>query len=95
MPVFRFQFADSLSPLPDVIFSVSYLSSVRDASIFSSDCPDTQMFWLVVEGALRASDTANPPLNMRRALIFQGAFICGVTIFVAAIQGKQKRRELD
>ena len=48
-----------------------------------------------VEGALRAGPDANPPNNMHRALIYQGALVCSAVVFVFALRGKQARRELD
>lgn len=32
---------------------------------------------------------------MHRSLIFQAAFVCASVVWVFALQGKQKRRELD
>lgn len=49
----------------------------------------------IVEGALRAGPDAEPPLNMRRALIYQGCLVCGASVTVFALRGKQTRRELD
>jgi len=51
--------------------------------------------YVLVNGALRAPSTGNPPLNMHRALIFQGVFICGCVFFVIFLKGRQARRELD
>ncbi|TCD60820.1 hypothetical protein EIP91_009489 [Steccherinum ochraceum] len=51
--------------------------------------------YVLVNGALRGSETANPPLNMHRALIFQGAFICGSVVLVVFLKGRQARREMD
>ena len=48
-----------------------------------------------VEGALRAGQNANPPLNMHRAFIFQGALVTSVVAFVYLLEGKQTRRNLD
>lgn len=45
--------------------------------------------------ALRAGSDAEPPLNMRRALIFNGAFVLVATSFVALLQGKQVRKHMD
>ncbi|GJE88914.1 MFS general substrate transporter [Phanerochaete sordida] len=47
------------------------------------------------EGALRAGPDAHPPLNMRRALIFQGALVCGAVVTIAGLRGRQARREMD
>lgn len=51
--------------------------------------------FVLVGGALRAPPTANPPLGMRRALIFMGAFIMGICFSVLFLRGKQARKELD
>ena len=48
-----------------------------------------------VEGALRAGPDANPPLNMHRALVFQGALVCSAVVWVFGLRGTQTRRELD
>jgi len=53
------------------------------------------VIFVLSETALRASPDANPPLNMRRALIFNGAFIMASASFVFFLRGKQARRELD
>jgi len=53
------------------------------------------IIFISVEGALRASESASPPKNMRRALIFQGSFLCAIVSSVVLIKGKQRRRELD
>ncbi|THG96796.1 hypothetical protein EW026_g5107 [Hermanssonia centrifuga] len=50
---------------------------------------------VLVEGALRAGPDANPPNNMHRALIFQGALVCSAVVTIFALQGKQTRREMD
>ena len=47
------------------------------------------------ESALRAGHDARPPLNMHRALIFEGAFALAVSATVLGLRGKQTRRELD
>jgi len=51
--------------------------------------------FVLVEGALRASPTASPPLNMHKALIFNGVFIVLMCISVIFIRGTQVRREND
>ncbi|KAG6813389.1 hypothetical protein H0H92_011655 [Tricholoma furcatifolium] len=48
-----------------------------------------------VEGALRADADANPPLNMRRALIFNGAIIVTSAVSVILLRGRQARKERD
>lgn len=52
------------------------------------------MFILVMD-ALRAGPDAEPPLNMRRALIFNGAFVLAAASFVILLQGRQVRKEMD
>ena len=47
------------------------------------------------ENALRAGPEADPPFNMHRAIIFEGAFALSVSALVFALEGKQRRRELD
>ena len=49
----------------------------------------------IVEGAMRASDSANPPKNLHNALIFQGAFVLGLVGFILLLHGEQKRRRAD
>ena len=44
---------------------------------------------------LRAGPDANPPLNMKRALIFNAAFISGTTLLSIPFTGAQTRRKLD
>ncbi|KAI6040338.1 major facilitator superfamily domain-containing protein [Pisolithus marmoratus] len=50
---------------------------------------------ILVEDALRAPSTANPPYNMHDALIFHGCvvMVCGSAIFFQ--RAKQARREMD
>ena len=48
-----------------------------------------------VQGALRADDTAQPPLNMRKSLIFNGAFIMAVGSTIFFLKGEQVRKEMD
>ena len=48
-----------------------------------------------METALRAGPNANPPLNMRRSLIFNGVFVMCAAACVFFIRGKQRRRQLD
>lgn len=50
---------------------------------------------MLVESALRASPDANPPLNMKRAYVFQGIFVCICVSLVFLIEGKQVRRQQD
>ncbi|EPQ51930.1 MFS general substrate transporter [Gloeophyllum trabeum ATCC 11539] len=51
--------------------------------------------FILSEGALRAGPDANPPYNMRRALIFNGAFVWGAIAFGIPFKGQQTRRALD
>ncbi|KAI8972584.1 major facilitator superfamily domain-containing protein [Trametes punicea] len=53
------------------------------------------LIFVLVEGALRAGPDAQPPLNMRRAAIFQGVLVAGIIVFVYLIEGKQTRRTQD
>ncbi|KAF8514456.1 MFS general substrate transporter [Hysterangium stoloniferum] len=48
--------------------------------------------FVLVEGALRSP---TPPHSMRNALIFNGAVIAGVTVFMAFFRGRQARRQDD
>src|SRR5882762_9556882 len=72
----------------------------------SADLVDTISMWMasgyllgiifvLVQGALRAPSTASPPLNMHKALIFNGAFIMLMCTSVFFIRGTQVRREND
>jgi FLVCR family MFS transporter 7 len=45
--------------------------------------------------ALRDGPNGNPPLNMRRALIFNAAFITGTTLLSIPFTGAQTRRKMD
>nr|GAT57653.1 MFS general substrate transporter [Mycena chlorophos] len=58
-------------------------------------CNGLAIIFILVEGALRASPSADPPLNMRKALIFNGAFIMIVASSVFFLRGKQMRKDLD
>ncbi|KAJ7703249.1 major facilitator superfamily domain-containing protein [Mycena rosella] len=53
------------------------------------------VIFILVEGALRAGPDANPPLNMRRALIFNGTFVMTASAFVFFLHGKQTRKQMD
>lgn len=48
-----------------------------------------------VEGALRAGPDAHPPLNMRRAFIFQASVVSAAVLLVYAVEGTQTRRAQD
>ncbi|KAJ8472940.1 hypothetical protein ONZ51_g8182 [Trametes cubensis] len=86
-----------LTLLPAVIELAVELTRNADGSsamLWSS----TNLFGLVfvlVENALRAGPDASPPLNMRRARIFQAALVAAVITFVYLVEGKQTRRERD
>ena len=58
-------------------------------------CGQCYLHISTAESALRAGPDANPPLNMRKALIFHGVIICAVSLLVFALKGKQNRRERD
>ena len=49
----------------------------------------------LAQTALRAGPDANPPFNMHRALIFNGAFIMTTAFLVFFIRGREARKELD
>lgn len=48
-----------------------------------------------VEGALTAGPEANPPYNMRRALVFNGAFVMACASLIFLLRGQQRRKERD
>jgi MFS transporter, FLVCR family, MFS-domain-containing protein 7 len=47
------------------------------------------------QGALRAGPNASPPLNMHKAIIFNGVFIAVPCMLVFFLRGKQARKEMD
>ncbi|KZO95536.1 MFS general substrate transporter [Calocera viscosa TUFC12733] len=53
------------------------------------------VIYILVEGALRASADANPPLNMHRAIIFQAIVVLVLCAAVFGLEGRQARREMD
>lgn len=53
------------------------------------------VFFVLISDDLRASATANPPLNLNKQLILQGAFAISLAPLVIFIKGKQVRREQD
>ncbi|KAI0772495.1 MFS general substrate transporter [Trametes elegans] len=58
----------------------------------------TNLFGLIcvlAEGSLREGPNANPPLNLHRAVIFQGVFVTAVVALVYLLEGKQTRRAVD
>lgn len=52
-------------------------------------------FFVLVSDDLRASATANPPSNLNKQLILQGAFAISLAPLVFFLKGKQVRRERD
>lgn len=48
-----------------------------------------------VMSALRAPDSASPPQNMHRALIFSGVTVFTLAMSVFVFRGHQRRREMD
>ncbi|KAI6157770.1 major facilitator superfamily domain-containing protein [Pisolithus tinctorius] len=50
---------------------------------------------ILVEGALRAPSTADPPYNMRDALIFHDCVVMVCGSFIFFLHAKQARREMD
>lgn len=75
------------------LVTVIFVLSTFD--IASCRSPQYILILCVGENALRAGAGANPPFNMHRAFIFQGAFALATSMTVFALQGKQSRRELD
>ncbi|KII86720.1 hypothetical protein PLICRDRAFT_163999 [Plicaturopsis crispa FD-325 SS-3] len=53
------------------------------------------LVFVIVDGSLRAPATANPPLNMRNALIFTAAVACAAAAPCFLLHGRQARREQD
>lgn len=72
---------------------VFYLFVTNANLLFSGNL--VTIIFVLVQGALRAPPTADPPLNMRKALIFNGAFILAGCCSVFFLRGKQVRREKD
>ncbi|KAF8207013.1 major facilitator superfamily domain-containing protein [Mycena galopus ATCC 62051] len=54
-----------------------------------------EVTFVQAQGALRAGVNGSPPLNMHRALIFNGAFVVASSLLVFMLRGKQVRKELD
>ncbi|KAI6134496.1 major facilitator superfamily domain-containing protein [Pisolithus thermaeus] len=50
---------------------------------------------ILVEGALRAPSTADPPYNMHDALIFHGCVVMVCGSFIFFLRAKQVRRKMD
>jgi len=53
------------------------------------------IIFILSMNALRAGADADPPLNMRRALIFNGTFVLVATSVIFFMRGKQTRKERD
>ncbi|KAJ6609864.1 major facilitator superfamily domain-containing protein [Mycena sp. CBHHK59/15] len=53
------------------------------------------VIFILAEGALRAGPDANPPLNMRRALIFNGAIVMSTSVLIYFLRGEQTRKQVD
>jgi len=50
---------------------------------------------IVAMNALRDGPEADPPLGMKRALIFQGALAMSVSLLIFGLRGEQSRRRAD
>ncbi|KAI0295839.1 MFS general substrate transporter [Multifurca ochricompacta] len=53
------------------------------------------IIFILSQNALRASDAANPPRNMHRAIIFNAIWVFSTSLLVFFLHGRQARRELD
>ncbi|THH01887.1 hypothetical protein EW145_g6842 [Phellinidium pouzarii] len=53
------------------------------------------IIFILVMSALRAPASASPPLNMHRALVFNGVTIFATTMSIFLFRGRQRRRERD
>ncbi|KAF8212680.1 hypothetical protein K438DRAFT_1957299 [Mycena galopus ATCC 62051] len=58
-------------------------------------CNAFTIMFILVEGALRAGPSANPPLNMRHSLIFNGVVVMTTCVSVFFLRGQQTRKHLD
>ncbi|KAJ7072374.1 major facilitator superfamily domain-containing protein [Mycena amicta] len=58
-------------------------------------CNGLAIIFILVEGALRAGSDASPPLNMRNALIFNGAVVMIFAASVFFLRGQQTRKQVD
>ncbi|KAJ7901776.1 major facilitator superfamily domain-containing protein [Mycena olivaceomarginata] len=58
-------------------------------------CNGFAIIFILVEGALRAGPNANPPLNMRNALIFNGVVVMATSSSIFFLRGRQTRKQLD
>lgn len=78
-------FAGNISP---VVFVVGKQSSPSILFVF------TYVF-LVMDALRDDSPNANPPSNMRKALIFQACVVAISAVTVFGLKGQQTRREMD
>ncbi|KAJ7725873.1 major facilitator superfamily domain-containing protein [Mycena maculata] len=58
-------------------------------------CNGFAVIFILAEGALRAGPDAIPPLNMHRALIFNGTIVMASSAFIFFLHGKQARKLVD
>ena len=75
--------------------SVIWVIGAAFSSSRSFPCMTDRPCAAPVMNTLRAGPDANPPLNMKRALIFNAAFISGTTLLAIPFTGAQTRRKLD
>ncbi|KAJ7881071.1 major facilitator superfamily domain-containing protein [Mycena olivaceomarginata] len=54
-----------------------------------------EVIFVQAQGALRAGTNGSPPLNMHRALIFNGASVVAISSLIFLVRGRQVRKELD
>ncbi|KAI0920498.1 hypothetical protein AcV5_010215 [Taiwanofungus camphoratus] len=89
--------AASLTMLPVALELVVELTRNADASsaILWGSSNLFGIIFVLSENALRAGPDANPPYNMKRALVFQGALVCAAIAFIFLLEGRQIRREQD
>ncbi len=73
------------------LFAIVFILGISSVMLYHYSRTDCSL----VQGALRADDSADPPLNMRRALIFNGTFLMIVSATVFLLKGKQARKDLD
>ncbi|EIW81789.1 MFS general substrate transporter [Coniophora puteana RWD-64-598 SS2] len=50
---------------------------------------------ILAEGALRGGEDANPPYDMRKGIILQGALVAGFGVTVFGLRAQQTRRQID
>ncbi|KAG6885921.1 hypothetical protein C0993_007939 [Termitomyces sp. T159_Od127] len=65
------------------------------SAILWFSCNLLTVIFVLAEGALRAGPDADPPLNMHRALIFNGTIIMVSAASVLLLHGRQVRKERD